>query len=166
MVEMNLSAPDISISTYASRFFKFMVKQIYSSKIYVAKSRIPDAGRGVFALKEIKEGELIEVCPVVRISRDDPSNVEGGALIEYFFHFGNSQKSKSAIAVVLGYGSLYNHSYSPNATYKKKPNDLTVEFYALRKIKKDEEITVNYNYGDPNDKRKLRVHTQVPQYET
>ena len=139
-----------------------MKNPILSWKTFVSKSQIPKAGRGVFASKNIKKGELIEVCPVIKMSRNDPSNVDGAALVEYFFHFGATQTSTTAIAVVLGHGSLYNHSYEPNATYKKKPADKTVEFFALKNIKKGEEITTNYNYGNPNDKRKLRVHTKVP----
>ena len=141
-----------------------MKNKMLSWKTYVSKSRIPKAGRGVFAVKNIKKGELIEVCPAIKISRDDPANVDEGALTHYFFHYGRTQTSKTAIAVVLGHGSLYNHSYEPNATYKKKPAQGTVEFYALRNIKKDEEIMTNYNYGNPDDKKKLRVHTKVPAF--
>jgi hypothetical protein len=54
--------------------------------------------------------------------------------------------------MVLGFGSLYNHSYTPNATYVKKPDERVVEFVALQDIGSSEEITVNYNNGDPDDK--------------
>lgn len=141
-----------------------MKNKILSWKTYVSKSHIPKAGRGVFAVKDIKKGELIEVCPAIKISRNDPANVDGGALVQYFFHYGKTQTSKTAIAVVLGHGSLYNHSYNPNATYVKNPAEGTVEFFAIKNIKKDEEITTNYNYGNPNDKKKLRVHTKVPAF--
>ncbi len=52
--------------------------------------------------------------------------------------------------VALGYGSLYNHSYSPNARYEDA-NPRTKLFIALRDIQPGEEIVVNYN-ADPNDR--------------
>lgn len=33
------------------------------SKVYISKSRIPKAGRGVFAAVDIKKSEIIEICP-------------------------------------------------------------------------------------------------------
>jgi uncharacterized protein len=53
------------------------------------------------------------------------------------------------VAVVLGYGSLYNHSYKPNAYYRDRRNRVK-EFIALRDIAAGEEITINYN-GSPHD---------------
>ena len=54
------------------------------------------------------------------------------------------------MAVALGYGSLYNHSYQPNARYDDVGR-LTKVFSALRDIEPGEEITVNYN-GKPGDR--------------
>ena len=48
------------------------------------------------------------------------------------------------MALALGYGSLYNHSYKPNARYDDV-GPQTKEFTALRDIQPGEEITVNYN---------------------
>ena len=60
----------------------------------------------------------------------------------------NLEKKKS----ILEKYSIYNHSYEPNATYKKKTRDKSIDFVANKNIQKDEEITTNYNYGDPEDK--------------
>jgi SET domain-containing protein len=54
------------------------------------------------------------------------------------------------VAVALGYGSLYNHSYQPNARYDDESGKTKV-FSALRDIAPGEEIVVNYN-GVPEDK--------------
>ena len=67
-------------------------------------------------------------------------------LYNYYFSW---QKRQSAFA--LGYGSLYNHSYSPNAQYTKNFSHDTITFTSIRSIKKGEEITVNYN-GNPHSK--------------
>ena len=57
---------------------------------------------------------------------------------------------RGTVALALGYGSLYNHSYRPNARYDDI-GQLTKIFTALRDIPPGEEITVNYN-GDPSDR--------------
>ena len=54
-----------------------------------------------------------------------------------------------APALALGYGSLYNHSYRPNARYEDV-GPRTKSFLAIRDIG-GEEITVNYN-GKPRSR--------------
>jgi SET domain-containing protein len=123
-----------------------------SSKIYLDKSHIPNAGRGVFALVEIKKDEVIESCPVIEIPQKQIQNVQKSVLINYNFAWGNPE---DRIAICLGFGSLYNHSYEPNATYIKHVEDGLINFVAIRDIKKGEEVTVNYNHGNPYDKSTL-----------
>ncbi|OGM21832.1 hypothetical protein A2714_02510 [Candidatus Woesebacteria bacterium RIFCSPHIGHO2_01_FULL_38_9] len=129
-----------------------MKKLVASEKIYIKQSKILDAGRGVFARCDIKKDELIEKCPVVEVPKYDVSNVREGILVTYFFYFG---KNKQRLAIALGFGSIYNHSYKPNATYKIRHKEKTIDFIALKNIKKDDEITVNYNYGNSKDKSPL-----------
>ncbi len=129
-------------------------KLLASSKVYISKSGILNAGRGVYARRDIKKGEIIERCPVVEVPKDDVSNLKDSILVTYFFYFG---KNKERLAIALGFGSLYNHSYEPNATYKIKPRENAIDFIALEDIKKDCEITVNYNHGNQKDKRSLRL---------
>lgn len=123
-----------------------------SEKIYVSESRIPNSGRGVFARFDIKKGELIEICPVIEIPKDDFANVNQSFLVTYFFSGG---KNKDRLTIALGFGSIYNHTYSPNATYIQKPKEQAMEFVAIKDIQKHEEITVNYNNGNPKDKTPL-----------
>ncbi len=129
-----------------------MNKCITSGKIYVSKSTIPNAGRGVFALNDIKKGEIIERCPVLQVPENDVSNLNGSFLVTYFYYLG---KDKNKIAFALGFGSLYNHTYKPNAQYKGNEKDTEIKFIALYDIKKDEEITVNYNQGKIKNKNPL-----------
>jgi SET domain-containing protein len=68
--------------------------------------------------------------------------------MDYVFIWG-----KKTVAIALGYGSLYNHSYSPNARYYDGPGRTKV-FMALRTIRAGEEILVNYN-GDPKSREKV-----------
>jgi hypothetical protein len=136
-----------------------MKKFFTSDKIYVGKSKIHNAGRGVFAKCDIKKDEIIERCPVIIVPRYDMSNLKESILVTYFFYFG---KDKERLAIALGFGSIYDHSYEPNATYKIKPSEKIIEFVALSNIKKDEEITVNYNYGNPKDKSPLWFEVGLP----
>jgi len=129
-----------------------ITRLIPSTKIFLSESRIPKAGLGVFANRLIKKGEVIEECPVFVLPRKDYPTVKKTILRNYYFMWG-----KSTSGICFGYGSYYNHSYKPNATYKKNIKAKTIKFVSLINIKKDEEITVNYNYGKPNEKKRLWI---------
>lgn len=137
------------------------MKLLPSSKIYIDESKIPNAERGVFALQTIKKYELIERCPIILISENQVSDLRKTELINYYFMWGNDKNNHKA-AICLGFGSIYNHSYNPNATYKKCVNELFVDFIAVNDIKKDQEITINYNYGNVNDKTTLWIKSIPP----
>jgi SET domain-containing protein len=108
-------------------------------------------GRGVFASAPIFKGELIETCPVIVIPADQWHHVEPTVLALYIFNFGPEGEHA---AIALGYGSLYNHSFTPNAEYTKSWDERLIRFTALRDIAPGEEITVNYN-GNPNDRSEI-----------
>lgn len=115
----------------------------HSDAIEVRRS--PGKGRGVFARRRIKAGEVIERVPVLVVPIDDLNQGEAWtSLGNYCFVW-----SKRTVALALGYGSLYNHSFHPNARYDDRGQQTKV-FTSLRDIEPGEEITVNYN-GDPND---------------
>lgn len=139
------------------------MKLIPINKIYISESKIKKAGKGIYALYDFNKGEIIEQCPIILINENEVTEIRKTVLHNYYFMWGKDKKNHSA-AICLGYGSLYNHSYSPNATYKKLIEKEIIEFFALKDIKKDEEITVNYNYGDPDDKNKLWIKS-IPPFE-
>ena len=115
----------------------------HSDLVYV--KRVKGKGRGVFARKPIRKGEVIEKVPKMLLSPDmivDGMQNPNLAKI-YFIH------DRKTLCVCLGYGSIYNHSYQPNAIYEDGPA-ATMIFRALRNIDQDEEICINYN-GDPVD---------------
>ena len=123
-----------------------------SNKIYISNSKISKAGRGVFANKKIKKKEIIEICPVFVFPRKDYLVIKRTALRDYYFMWG-----KNTVGICFGYGSFYNHSYKANATYRKKIKEKIINFIAIEDIKKGQEITVNYNYGNPKDKSALWI---------
>ena len=102
-------------------------------------------GRGVFALHDMKEdGEFIEEAPVIVIPKKEWKEMKYSVLMNYIFWWGKDK------AIALGYGSLYNHSFNPNAYYITNIENHSIDFYAGKDIQKGEEILINYN-GDPDD---------------
>lgn len=116
-------------------------------RLYVSESKIPSAGRGVFAGGAIKKGEKIEVCPFIEIPENETEAIEQSTLINYVYFFG---EKKEQMLLALGLGSIYNHSNTPNALYEIKPEEKVIEFRALKDIKKGEEIVVNYKQDSPD----------------
>lgn len=119
------------------------------SAIYFAPSEIH--GRGVFAARDIDKDEIIEICPVLLFPKSELPYMRQTILDDYYFDWGDNGE---LYAVCLGYGSLYNHSYEPNAEYGMDFGAQTIDFYALRPIAAGEEIFVNYN-GEADCKDKV-----------
>jgi SET domain-containing protein len=105
-------------------------------------------GRGIFANRDIKKGEFIEEAPVIVVPEKEWKLMRKSILTNYVFRWDEDK------AIALGYGSLYNHSYTPNARYYSNIENHSIDFYAREDIKENEEITVNYN-GDPEDQSPL-----------
>lgn len=115
----------------------------YSELIEVRRS--PGRGRGVFARKFIAAGSIIERVPMLVFpAHEIHLNGNPTTLYHYCFEWG-----QETVAIALGYGSIYNHSYSPNARYDDIAQRTKV-FSAIKNIRPGEEITINYN-GDPDD---------------
>ena len=117
--------------------------------LYIGPSDIDS--RGVFSTQPIPKGSIIEICPVVVISSDEMLHLKKTALYDYYFDW---QEEMENGVIALGYGSLYNHSYQPNAEYILDYEFKSLEFHALRDIEAGEEITINYN-GDPDNQEKV-----------
>ena len=109
---------------------------------YVEVKKSAGKGRGVFAKKQIPEGTILERAPVLVVKWKP---IEKSELANYIYEWG-----KGTVAVALGYGSLYNHSYTPNARYEDL-NGQIKQYIALRDIEAGEEVTINYN-ADPENK--------------
>lgn len=112
----------------------------------VCVKNVPGKGRGVFALRDIQKGETIEHVPLLIFPADTLVDGLDNAHVGRYYYWW----TKKRVAIALGYGSLYNHSYTPNATYIHGNDKL--KYVALKNIPEGDEITVNYNW-DPKDKR-------------
>ena len=112
--------------------------------VYVAPSI--RHGRGVFAAQSFDAGDVVEDCPVLLVATDA---VVAIGLDGYCFEWDGER-----YALALGYGSLYNHSWDPNARYDQDHGASLVSYSALRSIAPGEEITINYR-GDPEGRAEL-----------
>lgn len=101
-------------------------------------------GRGVFALRAFSPGECIEAAPVLLVPAVESEHVARTVFDSYVYHWPDG-----ALALVLGFGSLYNHSYTPNARFNRDVDHAVMRYTALRTIEAGEEILINYN-GDPD----------------
>lgn len=129
------------------------------SQLYVAPSGIPGAGRGVFAGRPYCSGETIEVSPIIRFERSDPGISDARAMLpHYVFTYAEGYEG-----LALGFGSLYNHAYEPNAVYEKRHDMQAVVFIARYHIDQDEEITISYNDSEPANKT-TPMNVGVPDY--
>ncbi len=115
---------------------------IVTSNGPLAVVHFPGKGRGVVALRPFAAGELIERAPVVIVPAREVPTLSATALGRYYYEWGE-QDEQAALA--LGFGSLYNHSFDPNASYEFREDDGVIEYLALRDIDAGEELTINYN---------------------
>ena len=108
-------------------------------------------GRGVFTKKAIASNVVVELSPVIVMSKADREHLDKTLLHDYIFEWG---KLKDKCCMALGLVPMYNHSYKSNCEYFMDFEDGTITVKTVRHIKKGEELTINYN-GDWNDPAKL-----------
>ena len=103
-----------------------------------------DKGRGVFALADIAEGEIIETAPVIIVSKDSiPDNGEppDGYVLDW-----DPEVEGEEHALVMGYVMLYNHSETAsNVSLENDYDQNAVTVTAARDIRKGEELCWNYS---------------------
>ena len=112
-------------------------------------------GLGVFATQDYRVGDIIEECHSIIVNSADRAVIDTTDLYNYYFSWGEDLEEA---AFALGNGSLYNHSYNPNAEYIKLLDKKLIQFVAHTNIQSGEEITVNYN-GDPSSDKSLWFKT-------
>ena len=107
------------------------------NKLAVGASEIH--GRGVFAIAAIGAGEVVETCPVLRIPAAQLDAIDSTLVFEYYYAWDGDA------GLALGFGSLYNHSNTPNAAYEKQLASDTLVIRALNPIASGDEITTSYS---------------------
>lgn len=111
--------------------------KLYTDKLIVKQSLIKGGGRGVFANKDFKKDEIVEICPLIS---DNSGNLKNSLLGDYVFQ---DELLEDSDLVVFGLGSIYNHSFNNNINYEQD-NKGNMIFTANRDIKKGEELYNNY----------------------
>ena len=127
--------------------------------------RTCDLGRGVFCTKPLAPEELVEFCPYIIVNNEDLSK----PVNDYIFSMPDpdmwirtdrhrdedeeeAKKRKTPVMLMLGFGSMYNHSDTPNLFWEYFSNNpLTPDvkeqyiiFRANKHIMPNEELTINY----------------------
>lgn len=114
------------------------------TKIIVKDS--PIHGLGVFCSEPIQAGEIIESCAFLKFPQSNEEKIP--VFQNYSFCWPRSESWVNH-AMVLGYGSFYNHSQFPSAQWYTEEDKFV--FYALKDINVGEEIFIDYANGSAFD---------------
>jgi len=101
-----------------------------------------EKGRGVFTTEEIEADQIIEICPVIVIPQNELTHLDKTLLYNYYFKWNEKEG-----AIALGYGSIYNHSDTPNATFEVQVANQSIIFKSIKTIKSNTEVLVDYTNG-------------------
>lgn len=119
-----------------------------SSSLYRTPSievRKCEFGLGVFANTLIPSGSLLEECHYIKFQRDDCASQE---INDYIFMVADDPDTTpeecTLCALVLGYGSIYNHSNSNNAAYYYDEEKDVYCYYATQDIPQNSQIYISY----------------------
>lgn len=104
-------------------------------------------GRGVFTTEAIATQTVIEISPVLVLSKEDRVKAEETMLYNYIFEWGDNFELG---ALGMGYISIYNHSYQSNCIYEMDFENELMTIKTLRNIAAGEELFINYN-ATPDD---------------
>ena len=108
-------------------------------------------GRGVFTSEPIEADTVIEIAPVIVMSKEDRKLLDQTLLHDYIFEWGRNQQQ---CCMALGYVPVYNHSYQSNCEYEMDFNAEIITITAVRFIQQGEELFINYN-GTWNDSKRV-----------
>jgi SET domain-containing protein len=118
-----------------------------SPAIFVTKSK--NMQRGVFTNTALEAGNIIEIAPVIVMTGEERKLLDQTLLHDYIFEWGGDKKE---CCMALGYVPLYNHSYQSNCYYEMDFKKKVITIKTARKIKRGEELFINYN-GDWDNAR-------------
>ena len=112
-------------------------------------------GYGVFATEYIPDKKVVEVCPIIMYHKDVHSytrELSRGIITRshhvhiiesYAFDF---DYKRGMVALAMGYGGMYNHSFNPNLIVIKQQKPIPgIVFISLRDINPGEELTHAYS---------------------
>lgn len=115
------------------------------NNVKVGKSKKLKGIRGIIANNDIPANSLIDSCEIILIPNREVKHIDKTILTHYIYEW-----DENNWCFVVGNCVLTNHSYQPNARYKMNFKTKKMDYFSLVKIKKNEEILVNYN-GEPQN---------------
>jgi SET domain-containing protein len=119
--------------------FRYIFKSLFLNIDYVLpqveiKKSEKIGSRGVFATKDYKKDDIIEICPTI----SEETSKFDGILKDYIFKYDDKHS-----LVAFGFCSMYNHSDNYNALWTVLSKE-QMKIYASKDIKKGEEILISY----------------------
>jgi SET domain-containing protein len=108
-------------------------------------------GRGVFTSEDIEAGTIVEIAPVIVMSKEERVLLDKTLLHDYIFEWGGE---KEQCCMALGYVPVYNHSYKSNCEYEMDFETELIQIKTIHLIKAGEELFINYN-GTWDDNKPL-----------
>ncbi|KAF2272714.1 protein methyltransferase [Westerdykella ornata] len=141
----------------------FTITHLHRCPNLVIKSDTPK-GRGVFASAPIPAKTIIDVCPVLVLGlEENKEHIEKSSLYHYTYNWPipisspspsssspspsgpHSPKTETHQALILGLGSMFNHStHSQNVVWERDIVRQIVTYRALRDIAEGEELCISY----------------------
>jgi len=120
-------------------------------KEYLTIRTTTNKGRGVFTTEAIEADSVIEIAPVIVMSKEDRVELDKTLLHDYIFEWG---PDKTTCCMALGLVPIYNHDYKSNCDYFMDFDEQYIIIKTVRAIKAGEELTINYN-GDWDTEKKV-----------
>ncbi|PWN36725.1 protein methyltransferase [Meira miltonrushii] len=106
------------------------------------------AGRGVFAAKPLQAGMLLNVSHVLLFPADEYQEHGRHTQLDNYTYIWSKGKDGSTMALALGLGSLFNHSYeSPNVSYTFDRAKETIRYTLMKNVDAETELCISYGSG-------------------
>ena len=138
------------------------ISYIPPDKITVGYSNVE--GIGVFAVKNISKGDIVERCPIVDFGWR--SNYLNDPTILKYCYFqaqcdcNDCKNHGSIVWMVLGYGMIYNHQDLPNTKWSFNYQQRYADIVATKNIVAGEEIFVTDGSRHFNNRQNISVNKE------
>ncbi len=120
-------------------------------KPYLHITQTPSMGRGVFTSEPVPADTVIEISPVIVMTKEERVYIDKTKLHDYIFEWGDDS---SQCCMALGLVPMYNHSFKSNCEYIMDFENHLIYIQTVCAVNAGEELTINYN-GDWNDEKPL-----------
>lgn len=103
-------------------------------------------GRGVFASRSIPKGTVVEISPVLVLTKDEvDQHTSQTSLQHYTYYWPDPAGGPQTQAIALGLGSMFNHStLKQNVIWARDIVAGTIVYTAHRDIATGEELCISY----------------------